>query len=423
MWQKNSFIAFTFFCLTTPLFAADAVTSVDTLVATALQRNPSLAAMSSTLDALEHATQQAGSLDDPMLMTRTAPSSWSGDSTSYMLEISQRLPWPGKRAAMRNIAEQEARMQAANVAVAQLALTSDVKATVADYLFAMEALSLHTTNRQLLEELKNLVLSRYEAGGVDKQDVLLTELTWRSLFREKLQRERQLSEMRTRLNILLNQAADTPIPPLTISPLPQQLPNVIRLRDLALLRHPEFTSHLTHISAEKETLKLAQLDRYPDVEIQAGYDRFMDDAEDRAILGVSINLPLQSAKRTAQEQQATAQVQAAQWALADKRNQLMLALRLAWDATQEAQGTLVLYEQQLLPLAKENREAALSSYRSGTGDLNKVLNAEQQVASVELELAASKAALRRAWAALENTAGGASVVAEVLSTTTQEQQP
>src|SRR5262249_41640257 len=74
--------------------------SVDALVQNVLSRNPSLAQMVAAWQAASARCPQVTSLDDPMFGTMIAPASFGSNEVDpgYRLELSQKLPFCGKRA-------------------------------------------------------------------------------------------------------------------------------------------------------------------------------------------------------------------------------------------------------------------------------------------------------------------------------------
>ena len=73
--------------------------SVDVLVDQVLARNPSLAQMVAAWQAASARYPQVTSLEDPMVTGKLGPGSFGSNNVdfAYMVEVSQKLPFPGKR--------------------------------------------------------------------------------------------------------------------------------------------------------------------------------------------------------------------------------------------------------------------------------------------------------------------------------------
>ena len=84
--------------------------SVEALVEEVLARNPSLAQMVAAREAASARYPQAISLPDPMFGTMVAPASIGSNNVEfgYRLEVSQKYPFPGKRALRGQAALAEA---------------------------------------------------------------------------------------------------------------------------------------------------------------------------------------------------------------------------------------------------------------------------------------------------------------------------
>ncbi|MBI2380518.1 MAG: TolC family protein [Gammaproteobacteria bacterium] len=384
--------------------------------AAVFERNPGLASLRAAVEAAAERVPQAGALDDPMLMTKLAPSSLGRASPAYMLELSQRLPWPGKRAAREALAMRERDALAADEAALRLELAAELQSLFADYRVASEMLAVNARNHGLWQELSAVAEGLYGAGKAGRQDALATKLALKALERDRLAGRRALTGIQARLNRLLAQAPDTSLPKPEAPARPSGLPDMERLEAQALRHHPALASHASHLHAAQQELRLAELDAYPDFEVRAGYDRFWDEAPLRGTLALSINLPL-GGDRAAARREAHAKTRSRQWALEDRRDALRQALAEDGAALREAVDALSLQERELLPLARENQEAALAEYRAGTGEFLRVADAQRALTETELARLAAEAALIRAWAALERDSGGAEVLAGAMEVT------
>ncbi len=83
------------------LFVGSMELSLSQLVAEVEARNPSLQAMVAAWHAAAERYPQVVSLEDPMFMAMAAPASFDSNQvdSAYTLQVSQKIPWHGKRAA------------------------------------------------------------------------------------------------------------------------------------------------------------------------------------------------------------------------------------------------------------------------------------------------------------------------------------
>ena len=91
--------------------------------------------------------------------------------------------------------------------------------------------------------------------------------------------------------------------------------------------------------------------------------------------------------------------------LANQRAQLLSELARARAETIESLESVTLYETSLLPLADEFLDAALADYRSGSGNFQSVIAAEQHRLAAAEELERNRADYIGRFAKLERWAG------------------
>ncbi len=153
-------------------------------------------------------------------------------------------------------------------------------------------------------------------------------------------------------------------------------------------------------------MTLAEKAFFPNFQVGVGYNSIWDDTDKRTVFGVSINVPFDQSKRRSELGRAQAETSRAQWSLVERRVELLADLAQARAEVLEAQASVQLYENQLVPLAAEYLEAALADYQSGSGAFLNVITAEQRKLNTDLSLARARADYVRRLAELERWVGG-----------------
>ena len=189
-------------------------------------------------------------------------------------------------------------------------------------------------------------------------------------------------------------------------PLQTAPPAFEELQTLALARHPEISRLDAQISASKSRVTLAEKAFYPDFRVGVSYNSLWDDSDKRSIVGVSINLPLDRSKRKSELNRTRADTRRAQWSLVERRAELLADLAQARAEVLEAQASVALYQDELVPLSAEYLETALTDYQSGSGAFLNVITAERRKLSTDLALARARADYTRRLAELERWVGG-----------------
>jgi len=388
----------------TALPADQAITESE-LVARVLQANASLASLRAAAEAATFRIDPAGSLDDPMLGYGAAPQTAGSGRFNQRIEFSQRIPWPGTLKARETVARFEAAAAEGSVDALRLEVAAQTRSAHAQWRFVHEALVIHHETRALLDELIATAETRYAAGRALKQDVLQAEVERTDLDNEELRLRQLQTTVHARINALLNRPPDAPLPPAAPSGILPVPPTFETLQALALAQHPELERLDARVSANQGRITLAEKAFYPDFQLGVGYNSLWDDPDKRPILGVTVNVPLDRGKRRAALDAAKAETREAQWALTERRAQLLADLARARAEVLEAQQSVQLYENELVPLAAEYLNAAIADYQSGTGAFLNVITAEQRKLATDLALARTRAEFAARLAELDRAAG------------------
>ena len=388
-------------------FKIDQYLTAEQLASWVLEVNPGLAAIQEAAEAAAYRIDPAGALDDPVLSYGIAPLTHDASrGVNQRFGVSQKIPWPGTLAAREAVARNDALAVSSEADMLQLLVITQTKAAYAEWHFIHEALNIHHATQALLDELTVATQVRYATGLATKQDALQAEVELNNLKNQELILLRQQVAIQARINALLNRAPDASLPeaePIVVSR--QQLPAFQELQALALTHHPELSQLNARISAGESRITLAEKAFLPDFQVGMGYNSLWDDADKRPILAVSINIPLDRGKRRSILNQARAETRRAEWLLIERRAELLADLAQARAEVIEAQSSVVLYQDKLIPLAEEYLESAIADYQSGAGGFLNVITAEQRKLSTDLAHARARADYVRRLAELERWTG------------------
>ena len=330
---------------------------------------------------------------------------------AYRLEISQKLPFPGKLRLRGENALAEARAAGHDVDDMRLQLIESAQIAFSDYYFLDRALAVNEESLQLLRDFRTNAQTRYQVGQVSEQDVLQADV---EIGREQ-DRRLELEQMRevtvARINTLLHLPPDSPLPPPPKEvKVADELPDAPTLRATALARRPDLQALADRIAAEEATLGLARKDFYPDFEPFFMYDRFMGNlSENRdlaAMLGVRLNLPVYKARRDAAVAEAVSRIAQRQAELARLTDQVNLQVQEAYARVQRSERSVRLYRDTILRAAEANVKAAQAAYVTGKIPFLSLVEAERNVVSLRDRYYEAVAEYFRRRAALERAVGG-----------------
>jgi outer membrane protein TolC len=344
--------------------------SADALVERVLARNPSLAEMVSAWQAASAKYPQAVSLDDPMFGATLAPWSIGRNDVDLggRLEISQRIPFPGKRGLRGQVAQGEANAAGRDVEDMRLQLVESARKALAEYYLVERALEVNRENLGILTRFRNYAKTRYENKLVPLPDWVQSDV---EIGREQgrtltLERMKQVSV--ARLNTLLHLPPDSPLPPAPRQIAPQKpLPGAAVLRAEALARRPDLQRLNDQIAVAEAALALARREYYPDFEVMAAYDSMMGNGPTRPVapqIGLRLNLPVRSARRDAALAEAGARIAQLRAQLTGRSDQVAFEVQEAYAQVGESEKMVLLYQKTILPRARENVDAAQSAYEA-----------------------------------------------------------
>ncbi|HEU4353872.1 MAG TPA: TolC family protein [Burkholderiales bacterium] len=382
------------------------------LLADAAQNNPDVQAARREASATRSRISPAGALDDPMLEAGVlnypveSRSFKTEDMTMKMIGFTQRLPYPGKRALRREVAESEALTAEANLQELANRVRRDVKVAYFDLGFVDESLRLAEGNRRVLEQYLALAETRYSVGQGTQADVLKAQ-TQVSKMREeliKLGRERPMLESE------LNRAAGRAAAPAAITPPPAKARDATfeleELRAAARVNRPQLAAQQRMMDRNTRAVALARKDYYPDFDVRVSYGQRDNSAdmrrEDMISFTVAINLPMwRESKRDPRVAEAESMREQASAMYVARLNELDAMLRQQVAAAEQSLKSVRLYETGLLPQARLTADASLAAYRVGRVDFFSLLDSRMTVFNAEVGYAASLAAYNKALAEIE----------------------
>lgn len=388
------------------------------LLAEAAENNPDIQAASRELAAARSRVSPAAALDDPMLeagvvnLPAESLSFRREDMTMKMIGITQRLPYPGKRALRRELVEKEVEAAEHNVQELVNRVRREIKVAYFDLALTDESRRLTERNRLALQQFLSIAEARYGVGQSSQADVLKAQTQVSKMSEEliKLGRERLMLEAE------LNRAAGRAAAAQSVMPAPLgaheiRLP-LDELREAARAHRPQLLAQQRMVDRSAKALDLARKDYYPDFDVRFSYgqrDNFQDmRREDMISLTVAINLPIwRESKREPRVAEAQSMREQASAMYQAKLNELDAMLRQQVAAAEQALKAVRLYEGSLLPQARLTTDASLAAYRVGRVDFFTLLDSRMTVFGAETGYAASLAAYNKALAEIEFLTGRA----------------
>lgn len=397
---------------------------------------------------------QVTALDDPQF---TYTQFVQSDQTRFGVSLMQMFPWFGTLRLRGEQAVAEADAALARLYVERNALFQEVKEAYFDYAFLQE--SLDTTKRQadILKEMEDTVANRYSLGLAAEADLLRVQIEQselEDLYNQYLQ-ERPVFSQRLASAVGREASEELPWPQATSAPPPAPpAPAVMawlrvqnpalqesdatiesRRRGIELAKkqgRPNFTvglefedmkqpkaespewPYMAGVEAARGVLAgdaaMVQeardfaVNSYVADELMPGMDRMSDDI----MVSVGMNLPIWRRRIRAGIEEAKQMEQAA---ISEKRDRILdldVEARMALFEIQDGMRRYNLYNDVLVPRARQTYESLMSRYASGEtmASFLDVLGAVQTLLNYELEQVRALRDIQVGAARLERVMGG-----------------
>lgn len=350
-----------------PPFAEGSELSVEALIQQVLARSPSLTQMTAAWKAAKARYPQVTSLDDPFIGTTLAPASFGvngpGDSSGYRMEIFQRYPFPGKLPLRGKKAQAEADAVGRDVENTRVQLIEAAREAFYDYYLAYRQLEVNQEGLKFLDDLREIAKSRYTKGDGLQQEIYQADVQIGQQRQRLLALERMREVAVGRLNTLMHLPSFSPLPPPPQTlPVPEDLPDPQQMLETALNQRLDLLALKDRIVAAETAVKLAERDYYPDFDVMAAYDHFWTEQQQRPQMAVRINLPVRLKRRAAALEEAKARLAQLHAELAQQSDVIGYEVRQVYEQLRESLSTVRLFEQEVIPAARKNVEAAKTNY-------------------------------------------------------------
>ena len=380
------------------------------LIDQVLARNPSLEAAAAALRAARARVAPAGAFDDLMVSYSLAPLSIASERVPFgqQVEVGQALPWPGKRGLRTDVARAEEAVARSDVQELRLRLALMASQLYDQYFLVHRAFAINEEHVALLETIKQSAEAQYVVGRASQQDPLQAEVELSHLLHERLTLGAQISTLRAQINALLHRVPQAELPPVPENlPLPDSPPAPSAdLQAEALRQRPELAALRARLAGSEAGVKLAQLGYYPDLRVMGSYNSMWMDRAHQFMAGVSVNVPvLQLGARRAEVEGARAELAHVRSTEAELTDSIRAEVHTAREHLIEAHHVIELYEQRVLPAARDQVAAARAGFTSGRNSFQAVVEAQRNLRTAQLRLEEAVAAVQTRQAELSRALG------------------
>ena len=374
-----------------------------------LRNNPTVESARQGWRAALARVRQAGGFEDPMLDLGVAPLSIGSSKAAFGYEvgISQKLPWFGKRSLEADVAAAEAEASKSDYESMKRELALTALVLYDQYFVAARALEINAHHVELMRSMHDAAIAQFSAGRGSAQDAIQAESELAHMEHDTAILSSQRDVTAAQMNELLHRSPELPLPPPPQDlPLPPDLDtDAKRLQAQAAQGRPDIASARYHAQAEQTRADRAGREYYPDLTLSTTYNSMWDMPEHRWMVGVGLNLPIQTGRRAAladEAMAARAQFESEASRISDAaRTQVFVALK----QLAESKEIVQLFEKRLLPLAGDQVDAARAGFVASQNPFMAVIGAEKNLRGAELDYQVARADYDRHWADLERALG------------------
>ena len=326
--------------------------------------------------------------------------------TMNTIQLSQRIPWPGKLGFARERAELLADAEALDALEVERRLIARIRSMYFQLSFIDRALTVMRETRDLLRDFLDVSSTRYAVGEGIQQDVLQAQVAVARMTEDITVMEQDRVARAARLNALLGRPATVAIGALELSDPALDIPSVDALMIQAAAERPALAAARQRALAAEAGYRGARRQLYPDIVVSVGYGH-RPQFTDMASIMVGVSLPIFAGSSHLPLRREMAAEQAARVAHEqDLYNETFARLTELKAEAERATRLGRLYRESILPQARAAVESAFSAYRVGQVDYMTLVENELTVNRYEIESLRLAADFQRALAELEALVGG-----------------
>jgi outer membrane protein TolC len=376
-----------------PQGAVPAGESLVELEALAVANNPTLQRIQQEAAAAWAKARYVSKLPDPTVssMFLLPPMNFDPDRQVAQVQVMQMIPWLGRLSAEERRAQFEAMAAQNQYQAERVRVLGDLRAAWYRLYVVSKQIEIAEADKTQLEALLNTANARVATGAAQPGDVLMASLELSSLQEQLFTFRQQARETAADLNRLAGRESGAPIsPPATLDVSAPEWTHA-ELLSIAMSSQPELTSARLRSAAARWGIEVAQLKRRPDLTFSGGW-MVMDApgatapnaGRDSWTLGVSASLPIWHSKYDAMVSEASREHFAAHAGEEEIALRLDATLRERLSEVQAARQTLQLYQNTILPQARQTFEADQKSLANNTVAFDRVIRDYRALLDLEM---------------------------------------
>jgi cobalt-zinc-cadmium efflux system outer membrane protein len=394
------------------LFAGQRSLSLEDVTKKTLAQNPTVAAARARWRMTTQRIPQAAAWEDPRLNFRSLLGRFvqipANGFTDQTISLEQSIPISGKNRSRERAAVAEAVAAFQDLRRQELEVVLRARSAFMQLVNDYELLELNQAEETALSQTIDNTRTKFEVGAQPQSDVVTAQIERQKVTERRQDLEQKRSNDETALKVLMKIDAFAPFERPTIREIRTVHLDASELRSRIILNNPDVLQANAELAAAQSRYQLAKREWIPDptVSIQADHYNAGSQIASEVSGGLSISLPWFNEKKySAGEREALDQVTAAQDALEGAKNEALGKLRDLLQKIETLHHHADLYENRLIPSAKQNVSANQSDYEANKTTFENVLSSQRNLWDIEAAYHQHLTDYRIALAELESLVG------------------
>jgi len=388
-------------------YAQEAELDLDTLVKSALEKNPKIKSLEDAARASKFRIRPAGALPDPVIglgIKNMGLTRWTvGEEvmSEVGVSVSQMIPFPGKLSLRTEIASTQALQAEENLKAARLALVRQIKELYARLFYYQRSIELLRQKKEVLEKALNLAEVKYSVGTGVQPDIFRAKVEISGMDEMLLTMGQMIRTTTANMNALLAQPADSPLGRAKEIPYQELATDLDSLQAAARDKSPLLKSAQLMIEEGETEVRMARKEYYPNFMVQVGKG-FKGQFPDMYEIMVGVEIPLYAKRKQANLlEESVSRLSGSRNEYASMRDEVGFMITESYTMARTAGELVGLYKNKIVPQARFAYESSLANYQTGKVDFLMLISDITNLFTYEMEVFRNLSSLWASAAKLE----------------------
>jgi len=388
-------------------YGQEAELDLDSLVQSALERNPRIRSLEDGAKAARIKIRPSGALPDPVLglgIRNMGLTSWmvGEDPMSEVgVSVSQMIPFPGKLGLKSEIASTQALQAEENLKAAKLTLVREIKDLYSRLYYYQRSVELLQQKKEILEKALKLAEVKYSVGLGAQPDIFKAQVEISAIEEMLLNMGQMTRTTAANINALLDLPAESPLGQAKEIPFYELASALDTLRQKAEERSPQLQGARLMVKEGETEVRMARKEYYPNFMIQLGTG-LRGDLPDMYEIMVGVEIPLYAGRKQGPlVEEAVSRLSSRRNGYVAMRNEVGFMITESYTMARTAGDLAALYKNQILPQARLAYESSLANYETGKVDFLMLISDITNLFTYEAEYARNLSTLWSSTARLE----------------------